>query len=96
MSSNDSRLNNLQGSSACTPETLGRRRRQQASRRPVFKADSAQRYRPFFRKANPSGKWKMSQEKAGVSDRDLSIALQEVPASQAMENGVIMPEVGHQ
>jgi len=24
------------------------------------------------------------------------VALQEVPASQAMENGVIMPEVGHQ
>jgi len=40
--------------------------------------------------------WKMFQEKTGVSDRDLSIALQEVPASQAMENGVIMPEVGHQ
>jgi phenylpyruvate tautomerase PptA (4-oxalocrotonate tautomerase family) len=39
--------------------------------------------------------WKMFQEKAGVSDRDLSVALQEVPASQAMENGVIMPEVGH-
>jgi phenylpyruvate tautomerase PptA (4-oxalocrotonate tautomerase family) len=38
--------------------------------------------------------WKMFQEKTGVSDRDLSIALQEVPASQAMENGVIMPEVG--
>src|ERR1700677_4028524 len=37
--------------------------------------------------------WKMFQEKTGVSDRDLSIALQEVPASQAMENGVIMPEV---
>jgi phenylpyruvate tautomerase PptA (4-oxalocrotonate tautomerase family) len=40
--------------------------------------------------------WKMFQEKTGVSDRDLSIALQEVPASQAMENGVIMPEVGHE
>ena len=38
--------------------------------------------------------WKMFHEKTGVSDRDLSIALQEVPASQAMENGVIMPEVG--
>jgi phenylpyruvate tautomerase PptA (4-oxalocrotonate tautomerase family) len=40
--------------------------------------------------------WKMFQGKTGVSDRDLSIALQEVPASQAMENGVIMPEVGHE
>ena len=40
--------------------------------------------------------WKMFQEKTGVSDRDLSIALQEVSASQAMENGVIMPEVGHE
>jgi phenylpyruvate tautomerase PptA (4-oxalocrotonate tautomerase family) len=40
--------------------------------------------------------WRMFKEKTGVSDRDLSIALQEVPASQAMENGVIMPEVGHE
>jgi phenylpyruvate tautomerase PptA (4-oxalocrotonate tautomerase family) len=40
--------------------------------------------------------WKMFQDKTGVSDRELSVALQEVPASQAMENGVIMPEVGHQ
>jgi phenylpyruvate tautomerase PptA (4-oxalocrotonate tautomerase family) len=40
--------------------------------------------------------WNMFKEKTGVSDRDLSIALQEVPASQAMENGVIMPEVGHE
>jgi phenylpyruvate tautomerase PptA (4-oxalocrotonate tautomerase family) len=37
--------------------------------------------------------WKMFQDKTRVSDRDLSVALQEVPASQAMENGVIMPEV---
>jgi len=37
--------------------------------------------------------WKMFQDNTRVSDRDLSIALQEVPASQAMENGVIMPEV---
>jgi phenylpyruvate tautomerase PptA (4-oxalocrotonate tautomerase family) len=37
--------------------------------------------------------WKMFQDKTGVSDRELSVALQEVPASQAMENGVIMPEV---
>src|ERR1700677_450030 len=40
--------------------------------------------------------WNMFQDKTGVSDRDLSIALQEVPASQAMENGVIMPDVGHE
>lgn len=40
--------------------------------------------------------WKMFQEKTGVFDRDLSIALQEVPASQAMENGMIMPEIGHE
>ena len=39
--------------------------------------------------------WKMFQDKTGVSDRELSVALQEVPASQAMENGVIMPEVAH-
>jgi phenylpyruvate tautomerase PptA (4-oxalocrotonate tautomerase family) len=40
--------------------------------------------------------WKMFQDKTRVSDRDLSVALQEVPASQAMENGVIMPEVAHE
>jgi phenylpyruvate tautomerase PptA (4-oxalocrotonate tautomerase family) len=40
--------------------------------------------------------WKMFQDNTGVSDRELSVALQEVPASQAMENGVIMPEVGHE
>jgi phenylpyruvate tautomerase PptA (4-oxalocrotonate tautomerase family) len=40
--------------------------------------------------------WKMFQDKTGVSDRELSVALQEVPASQAMENGVIMPEAGHE
>jgi phenylpyruvate tautomerase PptA (4-oxalocrotonate tautomerase family) len=39
--------------------------------------------------------WKMFQDNTGVSDRELSVALQEVPASQAMENGVIVPEVGH-
>jgi phenylpyruvate tautomerase PptA (4-oxalocrotonate tautomerase family) len=40
--------------------------------------------------------WKMFQDKTGVSDRDLSVALQEVPASQAMENGAIMPDVGEE
>jgi phenylpyruvate tautomerase PptA (4-oxalocrotonate tautomerase family) len=39
--------------------------------------------------------WKMFQDNTGVSDRELSVAVQEVPASQAMENGVIMPDVGH-
>ena len=39
--------------------------------------------------------WQMFQDKTRVSDRDLSIALQEVPASQAMEDGAIMP-VGHE
>jgi phenylpyruvate tautomerase PptA (4-oxalocrotonate tautomerase family) len=39
--------------------------------------------------------WKMFQDQTSVSDRDLSVALQEVPASQAMENGAMMPDVGH-
>jgi phenylpyruvate tautomerase PptA (4-oxalocrotonate tautomerase family) len=37
--------------------------------------------------------WKMIQDNTGISDRDLSVALQEVPPSQAMENGGIMPDV---
>ena len=40
--------------------------------------------------------WKMFQDKTKISDRNLSVALQEVPASQAMENGAIMPDVGHE
>lgn len=40
--------------------------------------------------------WKMFQDNTGVSDGDLSVALQEIPPSQAMENGVTMPEVGHE
>jgi phenylpyruvate tautomerase PptA (4-oxalocrotonate tautomerase family) len=39
--------------------------------------------------------WKMFQDNTGISDSDLSVALQEVPPSQAMENGGIMPDVGH-
>jgi len=39
--------------------------------------------------------WTMFQGITGASDSDFSVALLEVPASQAMENGVIMPEVGH-
>jgi hypothetical protein len=37
----------------------------------------------------------MIQDETRVPDRDLSIALQEVPASQTMENGAIMRDVGH-
>ena len=40
--------------------------------------------------------WKMFQDNTGISDSDLSVALQEVPPSQAMENGGIMPDVGHE
>jgi phenylpyruvate tautomerase PptA (4-oxalocrotonate tautomerase family) len=40
--------------------------------------------------------WKMFQDKTGASAHELSVALQEVAPSQAMENGVIMPEVGHE
>jgi phenylpyruvate tautomerase PptA (4-oxalocrotonate tautomerase family) len=40
--------------------------------------------------------WKMFQDKTGASDREISVALQEVAPSQAMENGVIMPEVGRE
>jgi hypothetical protein len=36
----------------------------------------------------------MFQDVTGASDADLSVALQDVPASQAMENGKIMPEIG--
>jgi phenylpyruvate tautomerase PptA (4-oxalocrotonate tautomerase family) len=38
--------------------------------------------------------WKMFRDKTGVSDRELSVALQEVPANQAMENGVMVPASG--
>ena len=38
----------------------------------------------------------MFQDNTGISDSDLSVALQEVPPSQAMENGGIMPGVGHE
>jgi phenylpyruvate tautomerase PptA (4-oxalocrotonate tautomerase family) len=40
--------------------------------------------------------WKMIQDNTGISDSGLSIALQEVPPSQAMENGGIMPDVGQE
>jgi phenylpyruvate tautomerase PptA (4-oxalocrotonate tautomerase family) len=40
--------------------------------------------------------WKLVQDNTGISDNDLSVALQEVPPSQAMENGGIMPDVGHE
>ncbi len=38
--------------------------------------------------------WKMFKEKTEASDRDLFVALQEVAASQATENGWVMPEMG--
>jgi phenylpyruvate tautomerase PptA (4-oxalocrotonate tautomerase family) len=31
--------------------------------------------------------WKMFQDNTGISDSDLSVALQDVPPSQAMQNG---------
>jgi phenylpyruvate tautomerase PptA (4-oxalocrotonate tautomerase family) len=40
--------------------------------------------------------WRMFQDKTGVPDSDLSVALQEVSPTQAMENGTMMPEVGRQ
>jgi len=40
--------------------------------------------------------WQMFQDNTGVSDSDLSVALHEVAPSQAMENGAIMPEIGHE
>jgi phenylpyruvate tautomerase PptA (4-oxalocrotonate tautomerase family) len=40
--------------------------------------------------------WQMSQDNTGVPDSDLSVALHEVAPSQAMENGTIMPEIGHE
>jgi hypothetical protein len=40
--------------------------------------------------------WKMFQDNTGISDNDLSVALQEVPPSQATENGGIMPDVGRE
>jgi phenylpyruvate tautomerase PptA (4-oxalocrotonate tautomerase family) len=39
--------------------------------------------------------WQMFQDSTGVSDSDLSVALDEV-APKAMENGTIMPEIGHE
>jgi phenylpyruvate tautomerase PptA (4-oxalocrotonate tautomerase family) len=39
--------------------------------------------------------WQMFQDNTGVSDGDLSVALHEVAPSHAMENGTIMPEIGH-
>ena len=40
--------------------------------------------------------WQMFQDNTGVSDSDLSIALQEVAPGQAMENGAIMPDIGQE
>jgi hypothetical protein len=44
----------------------------------------------YVRRKDPSSFkpfWKMFRDNTGISDSDLSVALQEVPPSQAMENG---------
>ncbi|UWU76575.1 hypothetical protein N2603_43090 [Bradyrhizobium huanghuaihaiense] len=39
--------------------------------------------------------WKMLQDNTGISDINLSVSRKVAP-SQAMENGAVMPEVGHE
>ena len=39
--------------------------------------------------------WSMFQDFTGIATDQLAISLQEVPSSNAMEMGQIMPEVGH-
>jgi phenylpyruvate tautomerase PptA (4-oxalocrotonate tautomerase family) len=39
--------------------------------------------------------WSMFQDLTGIPTEQLAISLQEVPSSNAMEMGQIMPEVGH-
>jgi len=39
--------------------------------------------------------WAMFQDLAGVATEQLAISLQEIPSSNAMEMGQIMPSVGH-
>jgi phenylpyruvate tautomerase PptA (4-oxalocrotonate tautomerase family) len=39
--------------------------------------------------------WSMFQDLTGIPTDQLAISLQEVPSSNAMEMGQIMPEVGH-
>ena len=40
--------------------------------------------------------WSMFQELTGIPTEQLSIALQEIPSSNAMEMGQIMPAVSHE
>jgi len=40
--------------------------------------------------------WAMFQELTGVATDQLAISLQEIPSSNAMEMGQIMPEVSHE
>jgi hypothetical protein len=40
--------------------------------------------------------WSMFQDFTGIATDQLAISLQEIPSSNAMEMGQIMPAVGHQ
>lgn len=40
--------------------------------------------------------WAMFQNKTGIATDQLAISLQEIPSSNAMEFGKIMPSVGHE
>jgi hypothetical protein len=40
--------------------------------------------------------WSLFQELTGIATDQLAISLQEIPSSNAMEMGRIMPAVGHQ
>jgi phenylpyruvate tautomerase PptA (4-oxalocrotonate tautomerase family) len=40
--------------------------------------------------------WAMFQDLTGIATDHLSLSLQEIPSSNAMEMGQIMPEVGHE
>ncbi len=40
--------------------------------------------------------WSMFQDLTGIPTNQLAISLQEIPSSNAMEMGQIMPAVGHQ
>ena len=40
--------------------------------------------------------WSMFQKQTGIATEQLAISLQEIPSSNAMEMGQIMPGVGHE
>jgi phenylpyruvate tautomerase PptA (4-oxalocrotonate tautomerase family) len=40
--------------------------------------------------------WPMYRDATGLTDADIVIALQDVPASQAMEMGFVLPDTGHE